>query len=181
MQELSLNVLDIVQNSISAKATLIEVSVCSETEGRLLTITVADNGCGMTPEQVKNVTDPFYTSRKTRRVGLGVPFFKMAAEMTGGSFEIASQPGSGTKLRATFRTDSIDCMPLGDINETVYTLVTLNEQIDFVYTRRIDERMFTLDTRELRAILGDIPFSEPEIAAFIREYIASNAPAGTEA
>ena len=181
MQELSLNVLDIVQNSISAKATLIEVGVCSETENSLLTITVADNGCGLTPEQVKNVTDPFYTSRKTRRVGLGVPFFKMAAEMTGGSFEIASQPGNGTKLRATFRTDSIDCMPLGDINETVYTLITLNEQIDFVYTRRIDEKMFTLDTRELRAILGDIPFSEPEVAAFIREYIASNAPAETEA
>ena len=181
MQELSLNVLDIVQNSISAQATLIEVGVCSETEKSLLTITVADNGCGMTPEQVQNVTDPFYTSRKTRRVGLGVPFFNMAAEMTGGGFEIVSQPGSGTKLCATFRTDSIDCMPLGDINETVYTLVTLNEQIDFVYTRRIDERMFTLDTRELRAILGDIPFSEPEVAAFIREYIASNAPAETEA
>ena len=166
MQELSLNVLDIVQNSISAQATLIEVGVCSETEKSLLTITVADNGCGMTPEQVQNVTEPF---------------FKMAAEMTGGGFEIVSQPGSGTKLCATFRTDSIDCMPLGDINETVYTLVTLNEQIDFVYTRRIDERMFTLDTRELRAILGDIPFSEPEVAAFIREYIASNAPAETEA
>ena len=181
MQELALNILDIVQNSISAKATLIEIGVCTETEGRLLTITVSDNGCGMTSEQVKNVTDPFFTSRKTRRVGLGVPFFKMAAEMTGGSFEIASQVGSGTKLRAVFRTDHIDCMPLGDVNETIHTLVTLNEGVDFVYTRRIDDRTFTLDTRELREILGGIPFSQPEVAAFLREYIVSNAPEEAQA
>ena len=107
--------------------------------------------------------------------------FKMAAEMTGGSFEIASQVGSGTKLRAVFRTDHIDCMPLGDVNETIHTLVTLNEGIDFVYTRRIDDRTFTLDTRELREILGDIPFSQPEVAAFLREYIVSNAPEEAQA
>ena len=130
----------------------------------------------MTEEQVKNVTDPFFTSRKTRRVGLGVPFFKMAAEMTGGSFEIGSQVGVGTFLCAEFCTDSIDCMPLGDINGTVHALVTLNSQIDFVYTRRIDSRSFTLDTRELREILGDIEFSEPEVADFIREYLDANDP-----
>lgn len=176
MQELSLNVLDIVQNSISARATLIYVDVISDTAKNTLTITVRDNGGGMTEEQVRSVTDPFFTSRKTRRVGLGVPFFKMAAEMTGGSFEIGSQVGVGTFLCAEFCTDSIDCMPLGDINGTVHALVTLNSQIDFVYTRRIDSRSFTLDTRELREILGDIEFSEPEVAAFIREYLDANDP-----
>lgn len=176
MQELSLNVLDIVQNSISARATLILLDVISDTAANKLTITVRDNGGGMTEEQVKNVTDPFFTSRKTRRVGLGVPFFKMAAEMTGGSFDIGSQVGVGTFLRAEFCTDSIDCMPLGDINGTVHALVTLNSQIDFVYTRRIDSRSFTLDTRELREILGDIEFSEPEVSAFIREYLDANDP-----
>ena len=176
MQELSLNVLDIVQNSISARATLILLDVISDTAANKLTITVRDNGGGMTEEQVRSVTDPFFTSRKTRRVGLGVPFFKMAAEMTGGSFEIGSQVGVGTFLCAEFCTDSIDCMPLGDINGTVHALVTLNPQIDFVYTRRIDSRSFTLDTRELREILGDIEFSEPEVATFIREYLDANDP-----
>ena len=105
MRELSLNVLDIAQNSISAGATLIEIEIREDTAGRLLTIRIADDGCGMTPEKLKSVADPFYTTRTTRKVGMGVPLFRMAAEMTGGGFEITSEPGKGTTVTALFHTD----------------------------------------------------------------------------
>lgn len=173
MQEISLNILDIVQNSIKAGASLVEIGV--STKAGLLTVTIKDDGCGMDEEQVKNVTDPFYTTRTTRRVGLGVPFFKMSAEMTGGSFSLESQKGVGTKTTAVFDMSSIDCMPLGDINETIFLLVTQND-CDFLYTRETDSGSFVLDTREFREILGGIPLSYPEVAAFVKEFIAENSP-----
>ena len=172
MQEISLNILDIVQNSIKAGASLIEVSVVSKEN--MLTVIIRDDGCGMDEEQVKNVTDPFYTTRTTRRVGLGVPFFKMSAEMTGGSFSLESQKGVGTTVTAIFDMSSIDCMPLGDIEETIFLLVTQNS-CDF-HTRETDSASFVLDTREFREILGGIPLSETEVAAFVKAFIAENSP-----
>ena len=176
MQEISLNVLDIAQNSISAGAHLVSVIADDDTAAGLLTVVIADDGRGMTPEQVAHVTDPFYTTRTTRRVGLGVPFFKMASEMTGGEFTIESHPGEGTTVRAVFHTDHIDCMPLGDLEETVFTLVTLNPDIDFRYVRKKDGRESVLDTREFREILGDVPLNLPEVTQFIREYLNENFP-----
>ena len=173
MQEISLNILDIVQNSIKAGASLVRITV-SQKEN-MLTVSIGDNGCGMDEEQVKNVTDPFYTTRTTRRVGLGVPFFKMSAEMTGGSFSLESEKGVGTTTTAVFDMSSIDCMPLGDINETIFLLVTQNE-CDFLYTRETPSGSFVLDTREFREILGGIPLSEPEVASFIKAFIAENSP-----
>ncbi len=173
MQEISLNILDIVQNSIKAGASLVEIGVVSK--GNMLTVTINDDGCGMDEEQVKNVTDPFYTTRTTRRVGLGVPFFKMSAEMTGGSFSLESEKGVGTRVTAVFDTSSIDCMPLGDIEETIFLLVTQNS-CDFLYTRGTDSGEFVLDTREFREILGGIPLSNPEVAAFVKAFIAENSP-----
>lgn len=111
MQELSLNVLDIAQNSVRAGASLIEITVDEQPAADTLTITVRDDGCGMTPEQVRRVTDPFFTTRTTRRVGLGVPFLKMGAEMTGGSLSIESEPGRGTAVTAVFGLTHIDRMP----------------------------------------------------------------------
>ncbi len=182
MQEISLNVLDIAQNSISAGARLVTISAREDTPASLLTITIADDGRGMTPEQVEHVTDPFYTTRTTRRVGLGVPFFKMASEMTGGEFTIDSQPGKGTVVRAVFHTDHIDCMPLGDLEETIFTLVTLNPGIDFRYEREVDGATAVLDTREFREILGDVPLNAPEVTQFIRDYLNENFPhAGQQA
>lgn len=172
MQELSLNILDIAQNSISAKATLILIGV--DTVGKTMTVTIEDNGCGMTPEQVKSVTDPFYTTRKTRSVGLGVPLFKMAAEMSGGSFEIQSEKGKGTLVKAVFDTENVDCMPLGDINATISTLIQLNPHIDFRYRRSRDGHEFVLDTRQLREILSDIPLNAPEVTVFIADYLKEN-------
>lgn len=174
MQELSLNVLDIAQNSVRAKASLIELSVEEQPGEDRLTIVIADNGCGMTPEQVAHVTDPFFTTRTTRKVGLGVPFLKMAAEMTGGSLSIASTPGQGTVVRADFGLTHIDRMPLGDIAATVCSLIQCNPDIDFTYTYRRARAQFTADTREFRQILEGVPLSNPEVVGFIGAFIREN-------
>ena len=174
MQELSMNILDVAENSVRAGASLVEITIDERPGSDLLVVTIADNGCGMTVEQLKNVTDPFFTTRTTRKVGLGVPFFKMAAELTGGKLEIESEPGEGTVVTASFVLSSIDLMPLGDINETVLSLILCNPNIDFVYTRRIEDAQMLLDTREFRRILGGIALNTPEVSKFIREFLAEN-------
>lgn len=174
LPEISLNVLDIAQNSISAQAADIELVIEEDTRAHTLLFSIKDNGCGMTPEQVEAVTDPFYTTRKTRKVGLGIPFLKQAAEFSGGSFTIESAPGQGTLLKAVFQTDSVDCMPLGDITATIHMLVIYNETVHFVYTYTVDGQSFTLDTNEFREILGDISFQEAEISDYILQYLTEN-------
>ena len=145
MRELSLNILDIAQNSIVAGATLTEIVVNENTKENTLLIGVYDNGCGMTEEQVKSVIDPFFTTRTTRKVGMGIPLFKMAAEQTGGSFKIDSQKGVGTKIEALFKTDSIDFTPLGDIASTIVTIVSMNADKEFLYRRVLDDKEFIYD------------------------------------
>ncbi len=178
--------MDIVQNSISAGANLITLSVCENCEEDSLVITIRDNGRGMTEEQVRRVTDPFYTTRTTRKVGLGVPLFKMEAEMTGGAFSIDSVPGKGTDVTARFVPSHVDMIPLGDINSTVKLLISCNPQIDFVFLRSLDSRSFTLDTRELREVLGkDVPLSDPEVVSWIGGFLeeqteALNSPGSVE-
>lgn len=174
MTELSLNVLDVAQNSVKAGATLIEISVLADTAKDRLVIIIKDNGCGMTAEQVSRVTDPFYTTRTTRKVGLGVPFYKFAAESTGGSFSIHSEVGVGTTVTAEFVISHIDRMPLGDMTETMRSLITLNGNIDFLYRYKVDDREFTLDTREFREVLGGIPFDNPGVSEYIKEYLKEN-------
>lgn len=172
MRELSLNVLDVAQNSISADASLIEIEVLEDTEKKELVIGIYDNGRGMTPEQVQNVQDPFFTTRTTRKVGMGIPLFKLAAEQTGGGLEISSEVGVGTRVRATFKTDSIDFTPVGDMNSTVIMLITMNTDRDFLYRFGIDERSFTLSTAELKEILGDVPLSEPSVAQWTKDFLS---------
>ena len=172
MQEISLNILDVAQNSISAKASLVTILV--DTIDKMMTITIEDDGCGMTAEQVKSVTDPFYTTRKTRSVGLGVPLFKMAAEMSGGEFEIKSEVGKGTVVKAVFDTSNVDCMPLGDINATISSLIQLNPDIDFRYRRSVNSKEFELDTRQLREVLLDVPLNAPEVTVFIADFLKEN-------
>lgn len=139
-----------------------------------LTVTIKDDGCGMMPEQVERVTDPFFTSRTTRKVGLGIPFFKYAAESTGGSFTIVSAPGEGTTVTAIFGLSHIDRMPLGDINATIHMLIVYHPDTEFLYTYRYNKKTFTLDTRQFREILGDLPFDSPEISDYIMEYLTEN-------
>lgn len=177
MRELSLNVMDIAQNSISAGADGITVTVSESLPDDLLSVTVDDNGCGMTPEQVKNVIDPFYTTRTTRKVGLGIPLFKMEAEMTGGSFNITSQKGVGTRVTANFKPSSVDMVPLGDINGTVQLLISCNPTLNFRFVRRLEtaageSRELSLDTKEMREMLCDVPLDSPEVVLWIKEYLA---------
>ena len=174
MPELSLNILDIAQNSIRANAKLIQIIVTADTQKDILHISIVDDGCGMTQEQINCVTDPFFTTRTTRKVGLGIPFFQCAATATGGNFSITSTLGVGTKVNADFVLTHIDRMPLGDMTSTIHTLITMNSDIDFLYTYTIDEKSFTLDTRELRNILGDVPFHVPEVSNYIKEYLSEN-------
>ena len=175
MPEISLNILDVAENSVRAEASLIEITVSVQPEEDTLTVIIKDDGCGMTPEQAASVQDPFFTTRTTRKVGLGVPFFKQAAESTGGSFRIDSEKGKGTTVKAVFGLSHIDRMPLGDISSTVQTLIVFNEHIDFRYTYEYGGKSFILDTREMREMLGEgISFSEPEITAFIKEYLVTN-------
>ena len=174
MTEISLNILDVAENSTRAGASLVTITVSADTAADRLTVIIVDGGCGMTEEQVAHVTDPFFTTRTTRKVGLGVPFFKYAAESTGGSFTIQSQPGVGTTVTAVFVLSHIDRMPLGDISSTIHTLVVYHPDTDFRYIYEYDGKSFTLDTREFREILGDVPFDTPEISSYIMEYLTEN-------
>lgn len=174
MTEISLNVLDIVQNSIRANADFIQILVDVNSNLDRLSIIISDNGIGMSAHQVASVVDPFYTTRTTRKVGLGIPFFKYAAECTGGTFTIDSEPGKGTTVNAVFKLSHIDRMPLGDMTSTIHTLVTFNTEIDFLYSYKVDDKSFLLDTREFRQILGDISFNSQEISAYIKEYLQEN-------
>lgn len=173
MPEISLNILDVAQNSVKAGAKLVEITVVGDTTEGELSVVISDDGCGMTPEQVKQVTDPFFTTRTTRKVGLGVPFFKMAAEITGGRFSIESEPGKGTATTAVFKLDSIDKMPMGDLASTVSSIIGTNPDIDFVLTVENDGQKFQADTRQFKDVLGDISLGEPQVVEYIREFINS--------
>lgn len=174
MPEISLNVLDVAENSTRAGASLVTITVEADTSKDTLTIVIDDNGCGMTPEQVEHVTDPFFTTRKTRRVGLGVPFFKLAAEMSGGSFSITSEPGVGTTVTAVFGLSHVDRMPLGDMTSTMHSLITMHEDTDFLYRYTYDGDSFELSTAEMREVLGGVSFNEPEVSQYIREFLREN-------
>ena len=174
MPEISLNVLDVAENSIRANADLVKITVDIQESTDTLAITFEDNGCGMSEEQIAKVEDPFFTTRTTRKVGLGIPFFKMAAESTGGSFSISSTLGVGTVTKAVFGLSHIDRMPLGDITGTIHTLITFNTQTDFIYTYIFNDKSFVLDTREFKEVLGGIPLDTPDVSAYIKEYLKEN-------
>ena len=175
MKELSLNILDIVQNSIAAEASLVEIEL-AERENRL-TIQIRDNGRGMSPAFVATVADPFSTTRTTRKVGMGIPLFKLAAEQTGGSLSISSvtreadSKAHGTVIQADFFTDHMDFTPLGDVVSTLISLIQGNPEVDFVFTHRLPGgREVALDTREMREILGpDVPLNSFEVLSWAKE------------
>ena len=174
MRELSLNVMDVAQNSVRAEASVVRITVTESDKEDRLTIVIADNGCGMTDEQVQQVIDPFFTTRTTRKVGLGVPLFKLSAEQTGGSFDIQSEKGVGTTTTASYVKSHVDMTPLGDINSTVKILIPCNPDLDFVYTCTTDNGSFTLDTRELREVLGDVSLDTPDVLEWIQDYLEEN-------
>ena len=174
MKELSLNVLDITMNSVKAGATLINIHITEDDER--LTMEIIDNGCGMTAEFLRGVIDPFCTTRTTRKVGLGIPLLKLAAEQTGGEVSIASRHESehpqdhGTQVSATFYKQHIDFTPMGDIISTVTTLIQGSPDVDFEFRHKSNTFDVSLDTREVREVLGpEIPLSEPEILLWIAD------------
>ena len=174
MRELSLNVMDVAQNSVRAEASLVEITVKESDREDNLTISISDNGCGMTDEQVQQVIDPFFTTRTTRKVGLGVPLFKLSAEQTGGSFDIQSKVGEGTVTTASYVKSHVDMTPLGDINDTIKILIQCNPDIDFVFTHSTDRGSFTLDTRELREVLEGVSLDTPDVLEWIGQYLEEN-------
>lgn len=175
MDELSLYVLDITMNSVRAGAHDISIELIEE--GDWLHFTVRDNGCGMTKEQLAKLEDPFFTTRTTRKVGLGIPFLKMLAEMTGGGVTITSVHESegehhGTVTHARFGRNHIDFIPLGSMVETVKTLIQGSPNTDFTYRHKTESGEVTLDTAALREVLGEgISLAEPEILAWIGSYL----------
>ncbi len=175
MDELSLYILDITMNSVRAGAT--EISVTLEEDGSVLCFTVTDNGCGMTEEQVAKLTDPFFTTRKTRKVGLGIPFLRMLAELTGGSVTVESvsekvSEQHGTTTRAVFHEDHIDFIPLGDIIGTMVTLIQGSPEINFTFRHTMPGGEVTLSCAELSEALDGVSLAEPEVLAWIRDYLA---------
>ena len=175
MKELSLNILDIAQNSIKARASFIGITITEDDEK--LSFSVRDNGCGMTEEELRKSADPFFTYRTTRKVGLGIPFLKMAAEMTGGSMVVESTPESqgrphGTTVTATFIKNSIDCMPLGNVAETVCTIIQGCPDVELEFAHVVHNNQIVLSTAQLREVLGaDIPLDSFEVLEWIKHHL----------
>lgn len=176
MKELSLHILDIVQNSIKAGAKNIEIKIDENTAKNLLTIEINDNGCGMSEEFLKKVKDPFVTTRTTRRMGMGISLFEAAAVQCGGGLDIESELGIGTKVKVTFELNNIDRAPVGDMAETMLTVISGAPGPEYIYEHKKDDKVFLLDTVQLKEILGDIPLDTPDvlnwIVGFIREGLA---------
>ena len=173
MKELSLNILDIVENSTKAKAETVEITIIDKNND--FSITIKDNGTGMSVETLRSVSDPFYTTRTTRKVGMGIPLFRFAAEQTGGSLQISSKhidespADHGTTLTATFDKSHIDFTPLGDIISTLITLIQGHPNVDFVFLHQLEDKIIMLDTRELRAVLENVPIDTFEVLVWIKE------------
>ena len=171
MKELSLHILDIVQNSIKAEAKNITVEIVESAAIDKLTITVTDDGCGMSEEFLANVRDPFTTTRTTRKTGMGISLFEAAAQQTGGGLDITSKLGEGTTLTVWFGLSSIDRAPLGDMAGTMETIIGGAPDIDYIYRHVTDKGEFELNTKELRQMLGDVPLNVPDILSWINGYI----------
>ena len=175
MKELSLNILDIAENSVKAGADTVRITL-TETDN-LLTIRIEDNGCGMKKDFLESVTDPFTTTRTTRKVGLGIPLFKLAAEQTDGLFLIESRhvddhpDDHGTVTQASFHTDHLDFTPLGDVTGTLTVLIQGAPGIRWVFTHAMPGGEVALDTAELKEVLGDVPLNAPEVLQWITEYL----------
>lgn len=169
MKELSLNILDIAENSVKAKSSLVQILI-DETE-ETLTLSFIDDGCGMDDQTVKSVIDPFYTTRTTRSVGLGIPLIKLACEQTGGKFSIESKLGKGTTVTAQFYKKHIDFTPLGDVVASICTLIQGHPEQDFLFRHVFGNNAVELDTRVLRETLEDVPLSNYDVLKWIEEYL----------
>lgn len=174
MTELALHILDIAQNSIRANASLVEIYITENPENNSYRIEIKDDGSGMDAETVERVTDPFYTTQSTRKVGLGLPLLKQNAEQTGGSLQIESTPGIGTDVIAIFGLNHIDRPVLGDITGTILILLSNETGADVLYRHQTLQGEFNFDSREIKKILGGVPIATAEIREFLRAMLLEN-------
>ncbi len=174
MKELALHILDIAQNSIRAGAGEIRISICESSADDLLTIVISDNGKGMDKETLQKAADPFFTSRKTRRVGLGLPLLSMNAALSGGEMKIASSPEAGTAVTASFKLSHIDRPPMGDLGGTVSFLITANPSINIAYMYSADNQSWGVTTQEIREALGASSITSLKVVKYLREMISEN-------
>jgi hypothetical protein len=171
MQDLSLHILDIVENSIASQASQVQIRIIEDLEEDQMILEIEDDGAGISPELVERVVDPFFTTRSTRRVGLGLSLLQQAARTCEGDLEVRSRQGQGTLVRASFRYHHIDRKPLGDIASTLVALIVGNPSIDFHYAHRKGEKTFCVDSVELKGELGEVPIDHPTVTRFIRNEI----------
>ena len=178
MRDLSLHILDVVENATAAGADLVEIRITQDSKQDLLEIVIRDNGRGIDKQMLESVSNPFTTTRTTRRVGLGLPLFEQAARESGGNLSVTSEPGRGTEVRARFQAGHIDRKPIGDMGATMISLIVGSPDIDFFYESDFDGEKTTLDTREIRAELGnEIALNDPLVLQLIKELFASSKPA----
>lgn len=171
LRDKSLHLLDIIQNSISAGARNIKVALWTDCAGKELFISISDDGCGMSPEMLDSVTSPFSTSRTTRKVGLGIPLFKMSGEITGGGFNIKSKEGEGTCIEVSYVIDHIDRIPLGDLGDAICTSIMANEEIDYEISLDNSKEQLVVSTVEVKEQLSPVKISNYEVLQWLREYI----------
>jgi hypothetical protein len=174
MKTIADHILDICQNSIRAKAKLIEIIISEDNINELYSITICDDGEGMDNETVQKATDAFFTSRKTRKIGMGLALLKQNAEQTGGSLQLSSSPGKGTELKVIFHTNHIDRLPTGNLAETLVLLIIGNEKLIFNYTHSTTSGSFHFSSSDLFDIFGAIPIKTREVKNAVEEFIANN-------
>jgi len=172
LREISLHILDIMQNSTAAQARVIKVVITVESGKSMLRIVIEDDGCGMDSKVLAKVTDPFTTGRTTRRVGLGIPLFKASAEQSGGDFAISSQKDVGTVVRARYEINSIDRPPIGDLPGVIADMAAGYPTVEIHLQLENGDRQFVFNSREVKQVLGDVPLSEFEVIVWLREYIS---------
>lgn len=171
MREISLHILDIAENSVNAGSTVVKITINENLNNDELSIKIEDNGKGMDDDTVRKITDPFVTTRTTRKVGLGIPFLKAAAEACQGGLEITSAPGKGTVISVKFQHSHIDRMPLGDIQNSLLSLIVGYPDVRWIFSHQVNGKEFLFDTEPVREILGEIPFSEPKVIQYLKQTI----------
>ncbi|MDU4962032.1 MAG: ATP-binding protein [Sporomusaceae bacterium] len=174
MREVSLHILDLVQNAVEAGAGRVRILLREDRVRDWLVLRVADNGRGMDAESCRLALDPFYSTRRTRRVGLGLPLIDMSTARCGGRLLVRSKPGQGTTVAASWRLGHMDRPPLGNLTATLKTLIIGNAERDLAYTHQVDRRRFCLSVRQLRGALAGIPFTQPDVLTWLDGYITAN-------
>lgn len=171
MEDIASHIMDIVMNSVTAKAKNISVTIDKDPDANTLVLAISDDGVGMDRETAQKVQDPFFSTKTGRKVGLGIPLLKGTAETTGGSFALQSERGMGTLIRAVFDAGHPDLPPLGNLKDTFLVLIVSHPDVDFTFRYRVHGKDFLLATKELKNELGDVPVNHPEVIGFLTKYL----------